>query len=39
MTRRILLYGGKRSFRAEDGIRVWTFDRLHEALANDALWP
>ena len=39
MVRRILLYGGRRSFRTEDGIDVWTFDRLYEALAEDALWP
>ena len=38
MTRRILLYGGRRSFRTEDGIEVWTFDRMHEALAEGALW-
>ncbi|MXX76608.1 MAG: ATP-binding protein [Holophagales bacterium] len=39
MTRRILLYGGRRSFRTEDGIDVWTFDRLHRALAEESLWP
>ena len=39
MTRRILLYGGRRSFRTEDGIDVWTFDRMHEALAEGAFWP
>ena len=39
MTRRILLYGGRRSFRTEDDIDVWTFDDLHRALAEDALWP
>ncbi len=39
MTRRILLYGGRRSFRTADGIDVWTFERLHRTLAEDALWP
>ena len=39
MVRRILLYGGRRSFRTEDGIEVWTFDRLHRALEQEALWP
>ncbi len=42
MTRRILLYGlygGRGSFRTEDGIDVWTFDRMHRSLAEDGLWP
>ncbi len=39
MARRILLYGGRRSFRTEDGIDVWTYDRLHRTLEEDALWP
>ena len=39
MVRKILVYGGKRSFRTEDGIEVWTFDRLHRALEQEALWP
>jgi predicted AAA+ superfamily ATPase len=38
MTRRILLYGGRRSFRTEDGIDVWTFEELHRTLAEEALW-
>ena len=39
MARRILVYGGKRSFRTGDGIDVWSVARLHRALAEDALWP
>ena len=39
MVRRILVYGGRRSFRTADGIDVWTFDRLHHALAGNGLWP
>ncbi len=39
VVRRVLLYGGRRSFRTEDGIDVWTFARLHRALEDDALWP
>lgn len=37
--RRVLVYDGKRSFRTADGIGVWTFDRLHHALAGNTLWP
>lgn len=39
LTRRILVYRGRRSFRTEDGIDVWGLDTLHEALRNDQLWP
>ena len=39
VTRRVLLFGGRRSFRTEDGIDVWTFNRLHRALAEESLWP
>ena len=39
MARRVLVYGGKRSFRTGDGIDVWSFDRLHQALSEDTLWP
>ena len=39
MARRVLVYGGKRSFRTADGIDVWSFDRLHQALSEDTLWP
>ena len=37
--RRVLVYSGKRSFRTPDGIDVWTFDRLHQTLAGNTLWP
>ena len=39
LTRRILVYRGRRSFRTEDGIDVWPLDTLHEALRTDLLWP
>lgn len=39
LVRRVLVYGGKRSFRTEDGIDVWSMDRLLRALAENALWP
>ena len=39
MVRRVLVYGGRRSFRTQDGIDVWSIERLHRALAEDALWP
>lgn len=39
IVRRVLVYGGKRSFRTADGIDVWTLDRLHHALAGNTLWP
>ena len=39
MARRVLVYGGKRSFRTGDGIDVWSTDRLQQALAENALWP
>ena len=39
MVRRVLVYGGRRSFRTEDGIEVWPVERLHRALADSALWP
>ena len=37
--RRVLVYGGRRSFRTEDGIEVWSTERLHRVLAEDSLWP
>ena len=37
--RRVLVYGGRRSFRTGDGIDVWSVDRLHQALAEETLWP
>ena len=39
LARRILTYRGRRSFRTEDGIDVWTLDDLHRALRADQLWP
>ena len=39
VVRRVLVYGGKRSFRTADGIDVWTLDRLHHALARNTIWP
>ena len=39
VVRRVLVYGGRRSFRTQDGIEVWSLARLHRALAEDAIWP
>ena len=39
IVRRILVYGGKRSFRTTDGIDVWSIDRLQQALSEGTLWP
>ena len=39
IVRRILVYGGERSFRTGDGIDVWSTARLQQALAEDSLWP
>jgi len=39
VVRRVLVYGGKRSFRTGDGIDVWSIDQLQRALAENALWP
>ena len=39
MVRRVLVYGGKRSFRTGDGIDIWTAGRLQQALAEGSLWP
>ena len=38
LTRRILVYRGRRSFRTEDGIDLWPLDTMHEALNADRLW-
>ena len=38
MSRRVLVYDGRRSFRTEDGIEVWTTGRLHRTLAENTLW-
>ena len=39
IARRVLVYGGKRSFQTGDGIDVWPIDRLQQALAESTLWP
>ncbi|MDE0355819.1 MAG: DUF4143 domain-containing protein [Deltaproteobacteria bacterium] len=39
IARRVLVYGGKRSFRTGDGIDVWPVARLQQALAEGTLWP
>ena len=39
MARRVLVYGGKRSFQTGDGIDVWSADRLQQTLTENALWP
>ena len=39
LVRRVLAYGGKRSFRTEDRIDVWSLARLQQALAENSLWP
>ena len=39
IARRVLVYGGKRSFQTGDGIDVWSTDRLQQALADHTLWP
>ena len=38
MVHRVLVYGGKRSFRTGDGIDVWSTDRLHQALTENVFW-
>ena len=39
LTRRILVYGGRRSLLTEDGIEVWPALRFAQELAEDTLWP
>ncbi len=39
IVRRVLIYGGQRSFRTEDGIDVWSIDRFQQALTECTLWP
>ena len=39
LVRRVLVYGDARSFRTQDGIDVWSTERLHRALGEDTLWP
>lgn len=35
----MLVFGDGRSLRTRDGIEVWSVERLHRALAENALWP
>ncbi|MDE0308610.1 MAG: ATP-binding protein [Acidiferrobacterales bacterium] len=39
ITRRILVYCGKRSFRTEDGVDVMPVHRLQQSLVENSLWP
>ena len=39
LCRRILIYGGDRAFRTDDGIEVWPLNDLHHALQTDRIWP
>jgi len=39
LTRRIAVYRGRQTLRTEDGIDVWPFERLVEAVARGTLWP
>ena len=39
LVRRVLIYGGARSFRTQDRIEVWSTERFHRALSKDMLWP
>ena len=39
IARRVLVYGGERSFRAGDGVEVQSTDRPQQALAERILWP
>ena len=39
LARRIAVYRGRQTLRTVDGIDVWPFERLVEALARGILWP
>ncbi len=39
VTRRILVYPGKREMKTTEGIEVWPVERLLRALAANKLWP
>ena len=39
MARRVLVYGGTRTFRTADGIDVWSIEQLRLSLAKPTLWP
>ena len=38
IVRRLLVYGGKRSFRTQDGIDVLSIDRFQQELVENTLW-
>lgn len=38
LTRRIVVYRGRRALRTEDGIDIWPIDTFHRALAEDGIW-
>ena len=37
ISRRILIYKGRRSFQTEDGIQIWPLDHFHQALNRGCL--
>lgn len=39
LARRIAVYRGRQTLRTEDGIDMWPFERLVEAVADGRLWP
>ena len=39
LARRIAVYRGRQTLRTVDGIDVWPFERLVEAVASGTLWP
>ena len=39
MTRRLLVYAGRRSLRSADGIEVWPAQRFAQAVGTGELWP
>ncbi len=38
LARRVLIYGGERSFQTGDGVDVWSTDRLQQALTESVFW-
>lgn len=39
LVRRIAVYRGRQVLRTEDGIDIWPFERLVEAVTAGTLWP
>jgi predicted AAA+ superfamily ATPase len=39
LVRRVAVYRGRQVLRTEDGIEIWPFERLVEAVSAGALWP